>query len=624
MPLINNQRVRHLATFVSGAPAVHPTQQNRRRWTFTPQPDIFGAPSLAYDARPGRSYRLLWRFAGQTYDGFTLNALYPNLLLEMIVGEQRNYLDMEHGFTEDARLRRFDLQNGEITDEYPDYVDFTGATPMTMNWYVPLDDLHRTADRWLMDWDADDSFDHADSDVTADVQSYDYEQGLPIQPDLANLPIVAARGLLRLRNQTGKYSADSPAAVSTAALRRRVGVRHVNSAGGVMWEGFAEAPNSSSDELGVSYANFPLSGKAKENLRRETYRVYTSSNNAQIFRDVAADVGLTVGEVTTDSIVTGEAVASGRAGDIFKQIRAFSGGWIYEDETGRLALKSSYGLDRATTAIISTADFDIQRETRIERDVTGVKNSGQATEITTKPEPTSIIAVVRPTIDAGASYERTVNVVAGTNPVASGGGIVRYSNLTYAVSPALADMPGVTVTLDQQEALTFRIRVDNTGNVSRSMVVTLSATLHTITQLVERNIERTTSQTAYGTRVADTLPDWYSEASLGYAEREISRLSQPLLYAQVLLPRWQRNAAATRQLQTLKVGNLVGITAEEDGAYITRTMFVASVRRWRGHPLSMPRIDLGLVELWNEAVAGASWTLGVSVLGTDTWLPVTT
>ena len=155
--------------------------------------------------------------------------------------------------------------------------------------------------------------------------------------------------------------------------------------------------------------------------------------------------------------------------------------------------------------------------------------------------------------------------------------------------------------------------------------MTVSARIFTITQTERREIDRPSSQAQYGTQTLVTLPAWFTDASYGYAERELNRLSNPLIYATVPMPRAQRGRRPRNQLQSLNVGDLVTLSVEERGTVLARTMFIAGIRRWLDEPHGMPMTQLGLVELWNEASAASyRWILGISRFGqtdsTGTWM----
>ena len=291
---------------------------------------------------------LLW----STPPGFTraefpaVSDRYPNafLVIEQ-AGEFKGYLDFSEGQQQTQITHRNRWLWGRGQPQF-DAFDTINHAAITLSFWQPLDDIHRTDDTWLIDWDGDSSFDHNDSDVSEDLDSYSYQHGLQVQSDITNLPISAADGLLRLRNKTGKYSAASPNAISASRLRQRNLVRHVNSEGDILFEGHLEPPKTL-DENGLSFAEFTIAGKTRENLNREVYRVYTTGDNATAFRDVCADVGITVGDVTTPTIPLKNAVVSGEAVQGFRDLRAVSASWIFENEIGAMSMVSSLGLERS-------------------------------------------------------------------------------------------------------------------------------------------------------------------------------------------------------------------------------------------------------------------------------------
>ena len=398
--------------------------------------NIRRATLTGFGLTAGQISSMLWIWSTSGHDRATYPAVsdvHRNGFLVIEQGDIVNYIDFASGAQQTLITHRNrwvwtgeQVASGTVLSY--GFTDLAHA-PATFTFYAPLDEWHYTDDRWVFDWDGDGSFDHARSDVTADLEGYDYDYGLQVQPNLPNLPIAAADGELRLRNPDGRYTAGSVNAISVARLRARTLVRHVNSAGDVMWEGYAEPPKAA-NEAGVSYADFPLAGKSREQLNEATYRVYSSSTNAAIFRNLCSDVGLTVGDVVSDDIHTGQAIVSGTAVETFRQIRAFSGGWVYERQDGAVNLTSSFGLTRESEATLDSGSFEMLKEATVQTDEEGVRNRGTAREITTKPSGVEVVFEDEITVAAGGLWSGGVSVVESVQ------GAVRYDQLTVVTNPS--------------------------------------------------------------------------------------------------------------------------------------------------------------------------------------------
>ena len=127
-------------------------------------------------------------------------------------------------------------------------------------------------------------------------------------------------------------------------------------------------------------------------------------------------------------------------------------------------------------------------------------------------------------------------------------GAVNYDQLAVTTTPS--PLPnGVAIATTNVAADSFDLTINNTDTATHTVTVTVRARIFTITQTERREIDRLVSQGQYGTQTLVTLPAWFTDASYGYAERELNRLSQPLLYASLPLPRAQKGRAARNQLQ---------------------------------------------------------------------------
>ena len=557
----------------------------------------------------------IWSTSGQNRATFpAVSDVYRNAFLVIEQGNITNYVDFHNGQQQTliTHRNRWIWSGAQVDDGIVAAYGFRDLAhaPATFTFYAPLDEWHYTDDRFEIDWDGDGSFDHVQSDVTEDVEGYSLAYGLDAQDDMSNVPIAAADGVLRLRNSSGRYTADHASAISPARLRSRAQIRMVNSQSEVMWEGYANSPVTKRESQ-VDYADFPLSGKSREGLDEHVYRAYTApTTSQQIFRDVCTDAGLTVGDLLGDSIATGVAVVGVTAIEALRDVRQFIGGWVFERHDGAVSAISPFGLTQESTLNLQLREFAYYADdTAVWRDEEGVRNRVNARQTTIRQRASqTVLDSASYAVPAGESHTFRVDVLG------VGQNTITFDTLSVTTTPS--PLPtDVTVTTSNLTSESFHLTINNQSSAAQTVTVTATARLTEKLADVDAVIDRTLSQTVYGVKTLVTMPAWFNPVSIGYAEQAANKLEYPKVIAEVTLPRIQRSLVARNALQSLRVGQTVTLSVFESGQSVAKECLVVGLRYRRDWAYGVPSVVVELEEIFSEAAAAA----GRFVWGVSQW-----
>ena len=428
MPIINGRRVRLLHHWTAAGrelAAAPPAQPNARRvWAsdasgFGPWESIEWEQTAPFTATTGT---LRWRTppGGQADP----DEIYPEVLIQFTQGDIVNWLRFD--LTRHQPTQRIQAADGRFYEVYeyryttPGFTSHIGwqnfgdaSVPIAINLWVPLDSWFRPEERWLVDWDGDGSFDHAQSDVTSQVVDYDYEFGLQPQEDLRDLPLAAAQGSLRLLNLDGRYTPADAHELSSELETGRYLVRHQVSSPSAspfldldsphtIWEGWLDAPKL--ERRGATdYAVFPLTGKSEAALDTEIDLFVGQANQMQVFREMASAAGATVGTRNNGPAhpQIHQAALTGLLRERLQDLARYAFGWVFEDAAGALNFRSGFdlaaqqpsGRTRFTPGVAAN-DIDVlvvADGTFGQRDAAGVRNRLERTTNVLVEQPTQTL-----------------------------------------------------------------------------------------------------------------------------------------------------------------------------------------------------------------------------------------
>ncbi|MCY4583038.1 MAG: hypothetical protein OXE50_09635, partial [Chloroflexi bacterium] len=199
--------------------------------------------------------------------------------------------------------------------------------------------------RVLIDWLDDGGFSHPASDVSADCVAFAETVGFDPPRDVSSLDVLPADGTVVLKNDSGRYDPRSPNAIDATLLRlpHLLRMSIAFEVGGVLvrealvWEGLARSPEIR-DEQDRPLARFRLEGKNAVRFRSTYNRV---DYDPQDFDTAMGEIGVTVvraaeGGQLPELIQIRD--AEGTFGQFLQRLARFAGGWMFEDEDGRLML----------------------------------------------------------------------------------------------------------------------------------------------------------------------------------------------------------------------------------------------------------------------------------------------
>ena len=521
------------------------------------------------------------------------------MLIQFTQGDIVNWLRFD--LTRHQPTQRIQAADGRFYEVYeyryttPGFTSHIGwqnfgdaSVPIAINLWVPLDSWFRPEERWLVDWDGDGSFDHAQSDVTSQVVDYDYEFGLQPQEDLRDLPLAAAQGSLRLLNLDGRYTPADAHELSSELETGRYLVRHQVSSPSAspfldldsphtIWEGWLDAPKL--ERRGATdYAVFPLTGKSEAALDTEIDLFVGQANQMQVFREMASAAGATVGTRNNGPAhpQIHQAALTGLLRERLQDLARYAFGWVFEDAAGALNFRSGFdlaaqqpsGRTRFTPGVAAN-DIDVlvvADGTFGQRDAAGVRNRLERTTNVLVEQPTQTLyqsgmpgGQVAPGFEGirqsdGRRRQWLGNAEIRVTDIDPLG--VRFDQASISAAWTYQDARGTRVSIPN--GMTRSAAVGHSSDISPFDTLTVEASVplrpviplyflgvtvtgryYRATRVEHGVVGFTLAASDFGVRVYADYPPWMGSDSTLYL-RGLRAISEPRWWAHVRLPAMQR------------------------------------------------------------------------------------
>lgn len=192
---------------------------------------------------------------------------------------------------------------------------------------------YRPVQQWLVDWDGDGRFAHAQSDVTEDVRAYSVLAGSNPSLDGRRVAVGPAAGTLVLQSLDGKYDPDSSRQqVDETDLRSRRQIRLLED-DVIAWQGRVAPGRRTGDGADAIFTK-PLEGERKDTL---TANDRTLSHDGGTVSDLAAAYrrasGLSL-DISQHDQPVGIVRYRGNWVNFLGNFGRFAGGWVIEKMNG--------------------------------------------------------------------------------------------------------------------------------------------------------------------------------------------------------------------------------------------------------------------------------------------------